>query len=108
MKKKEKIRIKMAKNYLYFQKILCLAIIYLPELYTNNHENDIFYVFWYAESKSSGHPALSLTVLSEMAKFKMAAAKSLFLIEKLVTIRMSLFLFPIKCFEHQGLQSKHF
>ena len=80
--------------------MLCLAIKYLPELYTNNHENDIFHVFGYAESKSSGHPALSLTVISEMAKFKMAAAKSLFLIKKLVTIRISLFLFLIICFEH--------
>ena len=67
MKNNEKIITKIAKSYIYFFKILCLAIIYLPELYTNNHENDIFYVFGYAESKSSGHPALSVTVLSEKA-----------------------------------------
>ena len=36
-------------------------------MYTNDHENDIFNVFGYAESNSSGHPALSVTVLSEKA-----------------------------------------
>ena len=41
-----------------------------------HYENDIFYAFEYAEFKSSGHPALSLTVLQGNARNKMAAEKT--------------------------------
>ena len=41
-----------------------------------HYENDIFYAFEYAEFKSSGQPALSLTALHGNTRNKMAAAKT--------------------------------
>ena len=44
--------------------------------YGYHSANDTFYVFGHAESKSIRHPALSLTVLPENARYKMAAVKT--------------------------------
>ena len=70
-------KVELLKSEFHYFSVLC---------YGYHNANDTFYVFGYAESESSGHPALSLKVLPENARYKMAAVKTDFWESTLVMV----------------------